>query len=126
MQEATTMQNADDAIQMSNKVSYEICKNNEHVAQLLLPRISFRLGETVTAVFSFAQAALPCYHVRFNYIDFCLFGVKRKNPAILFDQEQRTSCTTKPHLPRRDAFEHMECQKGDNRPANTRHSIARI
>lgn len=59
----STMDNVTAAIQMSNKVSYEIQKNNEHIAQLTLPRISYRLGESVIAVLDFSKSNVACHHV---------------------------------------------------------------
>lgn len=48
---------------VSPKVSYDICKNNEHIAQLSLARLGYKLGETITAVLSFKNTQTPCYHV---------------------------------------------------------------
>jgi hypothetical protein len=44
-------------------VSYDICKNNEHIAQLTLPRLGYKLGENVVAVVNFAKSSIPCYHL---------------------------------------------------------------
>ncbi|KAJ1556524.1 hypothetical protein HK096_000363, partial [Nowakowskiella sp. JEL0078] len=43
--------------------SFDICKNNEHVAQLLLLRNSYRLGETVTGIINFSNSSIPCYQI---------------------------------------------------------------
>ncbi|KAJ3373476.1 hypothetical protein HDU91_006877 [Kappamyces sp. JEL0680] len=44
-------------------VSYDICKNNDHICQLSLSRLGYRLGESVTAVLHFSKSSIPCYHV---------------------------------------------------------------
>jgi Rgp1 len=44
-------------------VNYDICKNNQLICQLQLPRAGFRLGESVTAVFNFSKSSIPCYHI---------------------------------------------------------------
>jgi hypothetical protein len=65
----TSEDNVTNTIQTSAKgiysliVSYDICKNNEHVAQLTLPRLCYRLGEPVTAVFDFSKSSIPVYNV---------------------------------------------------------------
>ncbi|KAJ3222574.1 hypothetical protein HK099_002128 [Clydaea vesicula] len=51
------------ACQFAKKVSYDICKNNEPVAQVLLLRSTYRLGETVTGVINFANSTIPCYQI---------------------------------------------------------------
>ncbi|KAJ3305446.1 hypothetical protein HDV03_001540 [Kappamyces sp. JEL0829] len=50
-------------LQASGKVSYDICKNNDHICQLSLSRLGYRLGESVTAVLHFSKSSVPCYHV---------------------------------------------------------------
>ncbi|KAI9097387.1 Rgp1-domain-containing protein, partial [Phlyctochytrium arcticum] len=49
--------------QMSRKVSFDICKNNEHVAKFTLAKSVFRLGEKVLGILDFSAGALPCYRV---------------------------------------------------------------
>ncbi|KNC98948.1 uncharacterized protein SPPG_05908 [Spizellomyces punctatus DAOM BR117] len=49
--------------QHTKKVSYDICKNNEHVAQLILPRNVYRLGETVMGMLDFSNSSIPCYQL---------------------------------------------------------------
>ena len=44
-------------------MSYDICKNNEHICQLVLGRLGYRLGESVTAVLNFTKSTVPCFHV---------------------------------------------------------------
>ena len=44
-------------------MSYDICKNDEHISQLVLGRLGYRLGESVTAVLNFTKSTVPCYHV---------------------------------------------------------------
>ena len=44
-------------------MTYEICKNNEHVAQLTLPRNVYRLGETIVLILNFTNSTIPCYRV---------------------------------------------------------------
>ncbi|KAH9257433.1 hypothetical protein BASA84_000755 [Batrachochytrium salamandrivorans] len=56
----TSMNNIANICQTSKKVSYEICKNNEHVAQLTLARIAYRLGETIVVVLNFTNGTIPC------------------------------------------------------------------
>ncbi len=70
----TSIENIINTIQLMGKVSYDICKNNEHIAQLQLPRIGFRLGEVVTAVLLFSKSSIPCYHVFFkSNLGLCVF-----------------------------------------------------
>ncbi|KAI8899517.1 Rgp1-domain-containing protein, partial [Globomyces pollinis-pini] len=59
----STVDNVSNALQMLGKVSYDISKNNEHVAMLTLPRLGYRLGETITIVLNFGKSSIPCYHV---------------------------------------------------------------
>jgi len=49
--------------QQASKVSYEICKDNENVAQLLFTRNVYRLGETIIGIIKFKTNALRCYQV---------------------------------------------------------------
>ena len=46
-----------------SQVSYDICKNNEHVAQLILLRGAYKLGESVVGVVNFEKNAIPCFQV---------------------------------------------------------------
>ncbi len=59
----TSIENITNTLQQAGKVSYDICKNNEHIAQLTLPRLGYKLGENVVAVLHFAKSCIPCYHV---------------------------------------------------------------
>ncbi|KAJ3260017.1 hypothetical protein HK103_001527 [Boothiomyces macroporosus] len=61
--ETSTIDNILGLLQMSGKVSYDISKNNEHVCQLILPRLGYRLGESLTCLLNFSQSSLPCFHV---------------------------------------------------------------
>ncbi|KAI8912345.1 Rgp1-domain-containing protein [Powellomyces hirtus] len=49
--------------QMSRKVSYDICKNADHVAQLILQKNVYRLGETVMGVLHFSNSTIPCFRM---------------------------------------------------------------
>ncbi|KAJ3273919.1 hypothetical protein HDV01_003750 [Terramyces sp. JEL0728] len=61
--ETSTIDNILNVLQISGKVSYDISKNNEHVCQLILPRLGYRLGESLTCLLNFSQSSLPCFHV---------------------------------------------------------------
>ncbi|KAJ3299458.1 hypothetical protein HK104_008814 [Borealophlyctis nickersoniae] len=60
---STSLQNIVALCQMATKVSYDICKNNEHVAKLLLLRNVYRLGEIVTGIIDFGNSSIPCFQV---------------------------------------------------------------
>ncbi|CAG8459151.1 7344_t:CDS:2 [Ambispora gerdemannii] len=45
------------------KANYDICKNNERVAQLCLLKTSYRLGDVVNGVISFVNFVIPSYQV---------------------------------------------------------------
>lgn len=45
-------------------VSYDICKNNEPVAKVILLRNTYRLGETITGIVNFSHSRIPCYQVK--------------------------------------------------------------
>jgi len=64
----SSMANIQFLVQNSQKVSYDICKNNEHVAKLILLRGAFRLGEPVIGIIDFEESSIPCFKVRFSYI----------------------------------------------------------
>ncbi|KAJ3106606.1 hypothetical protein HDU97_005971 [Phlyctochytrium planicorne] len=59
----TLMQNLTLICQRSGKLSFDICKNNEHVAQLKLTRGVYRLGEIITGILDFSKSTIPCYQV---------------------------------------------------------------
>jgi RAB6A-GEF complex partner protein 2 len=59
----TSIDNIANTIQNAGRVSYDICKNNEHIAQLSLPRLGYKLGDNVVAVLEFQNSSIPCYHV---------------------------------------------------------------
>ena len=72
--ETTTIDNVTNILQLAGKgttfkltnfilVSYDICKNNEHIAQLVLPRLSYKLGETITAIFNFTKSTIPTFYL---------------------------------------------------------------
>lgn len=44
---------------------FDICKNNQRVAQLHLTKTSYRLGEAVLGVLDFEHAVLPTYEVSY-------------------------------------------------------------
>ena len=69
-----TIQSCGKSIHFLTIVSYDVCKNNEHVATLTLVRLSYRLGESVTAVLEFSKSSIPCYHVSsILMLGVCLF-----------------------------------------------------
>ncbi|CAG8468838.1 16487_t:CDS:2, partial [Funneliformis caledonium] len=45
------------------KANYDICKNNQRVAQLCLLKTSYRLGDIVTGTINFNDAVIPSYQV---------------------------------------------------------------
>ncbi|CAI2181298.1 2221_t:CDS:10 [Funneliformis geosporum] len=45
------------------KANYDICKNNQRVAQLCLLKTSYRLGDIVTGTINFHDAVIPSYQV---------------------------------------------------------------
>ena len=47
-------------------VSYDICKNNEHVAKLILLRGSYRLGDSVVGLINFEKSIVPTIEVNFS------------------------------------------------------------
>jgi hypothetical protein len=46
----------------SKRASFDICKNNIHVANIHLHKSAFRLGESITGVIDLADALIPCFH----------------------------------------------------------------
>jgi len=62
--------------------SYDICKNNEHVAQLTFLKTSFRVGESISGMIDFSKSTIPCYQVSFflesNEVIEVPFAVKNK------------------------------------------------
>jgi hypothetical protein len=63
MEKFSSLQNIQNMMQISHKVSYDICKNNEHVAKLILLRGSFKLGEPVIGVVDFEASVIPCFQM---------------------------------------------------------------
>ncbi|KAI8837908.1 Rgp1-domain-containing protein [Chytriomyces cf. hyalinus JEL632] len=49
--------------QMSGKVMFDICKQDDVVANLVLIRSAYRLGETIAGVLDFSKSSLPCFQV---------------------------------------------------------------
>ncbi|KAI8591519.1 Rgp1-domain-containing protein [Geranomyces variabilis] len=49
--------------QMSRKASYDICKNADHVAQLILHRTTYKLGDTVMGILDFTNSVIPCFRI---------------------------------------------------------------
>ncbi|KAJ3163459.1 hypothetical protein HDU86_000038 [Geranomyces michiganensis] len=49
--------------QMSRKASYDICKNADHVAQLVLHKTTYKLGDTVMGILDFTNSAIPCFRI---------------------------------------------------------------
>ncbi|KAI7853420.1 Rgp1-domain-containing protein [Circinella umbellata] len=47
----------------SRKAMFDICKNNQRVAQLHMTKTAYRLGEAVQGVLDFEHAVLPTYEV---------------------------------------------------------------
>ncbi|ORX59248.1 Rgp1-domain-containing protein [Piromyces finnis] len=61
--EGSSFRNVCQLCQQASKVSYEICKDNENVAQLLFTRSVYRLGESIIGIIKFKTNALRCYQV---------------------------------------------------------------
>ena len=61
--DSSTIQNVNIACQSSNRVSYDICKNNEHVAHVILSRTVYRLSDSISVLINFAASTVPCYQV---------------------------------------------------------------
>ncbi|KAI9011338.1 Rgp1-domain-containing protein [Gaertneriomyces semiglobifer] len=49
--------------QSTKRSSYDICKNNEHVAQLVLQRNAYRLGESITGIVDFSNSKIACFQM---------------------------------------------------------------
>ncbi|KAJ3176852.1 hypothetical protein HDU87_004784 [Geranomyces variabilis] len=49
--------------QMSRKANYDICKNADHVAQLILHRTTYKLGDTVMGILDFTNSVIPCFRI---------------------------------------------------------------
>lgn len=47
---------------IAKRASFDICKNNIHVANVHLYKTSYRLGETVTGVIDLSDSQIPCFH----------------------------------------------------------------
>nr|KAJ3421987.1 hypothetical protein HK105_001612 [Polyrhizophydium stewartii] len=86
----TTINNIMNVCQSSKKVSYEICKNNEHVAQVTLPRIAYRLGETIAVVLNFTKGSIPCFQV-----SVFLESIENVDSSFLAKSKQQTSFHTR-------------------------------
>ncbi|KAI8930293.1 Rgp1-domain-containing protein [Entophlyctis helioformis] len=86
----TTMNNIMNFCQSSKKVSYEICKNNEHVAQLTLPRVSHRLGESIQVILNFTNGSIPCFQVS-AYLE----SVEQVDSPFSVKAKQQTSSYTR-------------------------------
>ncbi|KAJ8326714.1 Golgi membrane exchange factor (Ric1p-Rgp1p) subunit [Batrachochytrium dendrobatidis] len=86
----TSMNNIMCVCQTSKKVSYDICKNNEHVAQLTLSRISYRLGETITIIFNFSNGSIPCLQA-----SVFLESVETVDPTFSLKQKHSTVAYTR-------------------------------
>ncbi|OUM58031.1 hypothetical protein PIROE2DRAFT_64662 [Piromyces sp. E2] len=61
--DGSSFRNVCNLCQQASKVSYEICKDNENVAQLLFTRSVYRLGESIIGIIKFKTNALRCYQV---------------------------------------------------------------
>ena len=61
--EMSSLMNIQSFFQSSQKVVFDICKNNEHVAQLILLRGSFKLGESVIGILNFEKSSIPCFQI---------------------------------------------------------------
>lgn len=51
------------ACQQNSRVTFDICKNTEHVAQLVLTRTSYRIGDSVVGIIKFHRGTVPCYQI---------------------------------------------------------------
>lgn len=49
--------------QLSTRMNYDICKNEELVAKFIIQRNVYRLGETIYGILDFSNAPVPCYQV---------------------------------------------------------------
>jgi len=67
--------------QLTNR--FTIARNNQPVATLLIPRPAYRLGETITLVIDFKDAALPTYSVQV-----ALESSERVDPTIAMRSSQ--------------------------------------
>jgi hypothetical protein len=63
IEDGYSFRNVCNLCQQASKVSYEICKDNENVAQLLFTRSVYRLGESIIGIIKFKTNALRCYQV---------------------------------------------------------------
>ena len=77
---------------------FEIARNGRRVAVLLLARPAYRLGETITAVLDFAQAAIPTYAIHV-----ALESVETIDPALALRSAASVSRVT-----RRQHAQHSE------------------
>lgn len=51
------------ACQQNSRVTFDICKNTEHVAQLVLTRTAYRIGDSVVGIIKFHRGTVPCYQI---------------------------------------------------------------
>ncbi|KAI9034386.1 Rgp1-domain-containing protein [Hyaloraphidium curvatum] len=51
------------ACQQNSRATFDICKNTEHVAQFVLARTSFRIGDSVVGIIKFHKGTVPCYQI---------------------------------------------------------------
>jgi hypothetical protein len=58
-----SFQNIHQLCQQPKKSTYDICKNNDPVAQLTLLKTHYKLGETVHALLHIAETALPVHQI---------------------------------------------------------------
>jgi hypothetical protein len=58
-----TLDNINLKLQKSKKVVYDICKDNEHICQISLPRNSYKLGEIITITLNFSKSLIACHNV---------------------------------------------------------------
>eukprot|EP00158_Paraphelidium_tribonemae_P004573 Partr_v1_DN26840_c2_g1_i1_m40521 putative RGP1 retrograde golgi transport homolog (S. cerevisiae) len=49
--------------EQSRPSSFDICKNNQHIARLKLSKTIFRLGEIISASLDFSESVLRCFQV---------------------------------------------------------------
>jgi hypothetical protein len=51
------------ACQQNSRVTFDICKNTEHGAQLVLTRTAYRIGDSVVGIIKFHRGTVPCYQI---------------------------------------------------------------
>jgi hypothetical protein len=58
-----TLDRLNSICQVSQRMIYDICKNNQHVANISLFSTVFKLGDVITVNFNFSDSELRCFHL---------------------------------------------------------------